>query len=188
MTQSKSLGKLNNMVASISEIVGKSSPKHVIESVIKSACQLLVCDRASVFVHDQSTDQLVLGVSLGLVGGIISLPKDKGVVGYSFTRNETVNIRSAYDDERFNKQIDLETGYKTKSILAMPIIEPNSSRVIGVLQAINKVEGKYFTVEDELIASRFSAIVAKVIENTMQETAKMQILMDFNNIHQVAPL
>lgn len=46
---------------------------------------------------------------------------DKGVAGYVATTGETVNIHDAYSDERFNRQVDIQTGYTTKTILCMPI-------------------------------------------------------------------
>ena len=60
---------------------------------------------------------------------------------------QIVNIIDAYEDPRFNPDIDKKTGYKTKSILCMPIVSKNG--VIGVVQMVNSLKGDHFTKEDE---------------------------------------
>ena len=71
------------------------------------------------------------------------------------TRAESVNIRDAYKDSRFNPEVDKQTGYVTKTILCMPITTMNGE-VIGVTQMINKKNG-IFTGDDEQLLSSFSA-------------------------------
>ena len=61
--------------------------------------------------------------------------------------SQIVNIIDAYEDPRFNPDIDKKTGYKTKSILCMPIVSKNG--VIGVVQMVNSLKGDHFTKEDE---------------------------------------
>ena len=59
-----------------------------------------------------------------------------GIAGFVADTEETLNVKRAYDDERFNPAIDEQTGYKTSSILCMPIHIRGT--VIGVIQMINK--------------------------------------------------
>ncbi|CAF1370322.1 unnamed protein product, partial [Didymodactylos carnosus] len=73
-------------------------------------------------------------------------PMDKGIAGYVATTGKTLNIGDAYQDNRFNREIDLKTGYKTKTLLCMPIMIQGS--VIGVVQMVNKKNG-HFTKSDE---------------------------------------
>ena len=63
-------------------------------------------------------------------------PVGTGIAGYVAETGETLNVQNVYDDERFNKGIDEQTGYTTKSILCMPICIRGA--VIGVVQMINK--------------------------------------------------
>ena len=58
-----------------------------------------------------------------------------------------MNIHDAYEDPRFNPEIDKKTGYTTKSILCMPIVSKDG--VIGVVQMVNRLNGDHFTNEDE---------------------------------------
>ena len=60
---------------------------------------------------------------------------------------QILNIPDAYEDPRFNPDVDKKTGYKTKSILCMPIVSKDG--VIGVVQMVNRLKGDHFTDEDE---------------------------------------
>ncbi|XP_040003515.1 dual 3',5'-cyclic-AMP and -GMP phosphodiesterase 11A isoform X2 [Xiphias gladius] len=79
----------------------------------------------------------------------VQVPWGKGIIGYVAEHGETVNIPDAYQDRRFSDEIDKLTGYKTKSLLCMPI-RNSDGETIGVAQAINKTSsGELFTEDDE---------------------------------------
>ncbi len=67
------------------------------------------------------------------------MPEGNGIVGTSIKNNETIVIKNPYEDERFNPQVDMESGFVTKSILCMPITNTRGE-VIGAYQAINKFD------------------------------------------------
>lgn len=71
-------------------------------------------------------------------GGKIVVPEGSGIVGASIENCEIIMINDPYNDERFNSQIDKETGYVTRSILCMPVTNEQGN-VIGAYQAINKL-------------------------------------------------
>lgn len=129
----------------------------VIAEETKSAIQ---ADRCSVFLYDKSKDELWSKVALGMDSQEIRFPVDKGLAGHVVMTGQPINITDAYSDKRFNKEIDLQTGYKTKTILCMPI-KNMKQEIIGVFQVLNKVEG-CFTEEDEdlLVAIGSSAGIA----------------------------
>ena len=91
----------------------------------------MLCRTASVFLYDKVNDDLFSGAILG-VENVLRVRKDRGVVGYSFTKNEMVNIRNAYEDERFENKYDIENGFKTNTILCVPI-RNSRDEVMGVL-------------------------------------------------------
>lgn len=74
-----------------------------------------------------------------------------GIAGYVAESGDPVNIPDAYQDERFNNEIDILTGYRTKALLCMPI-KDGSGDVIGVAQVINKLDGDQFTENDEKVS------------------------------------
>ena len=122
--------------------------------------QALNADRCTVFLLDEEKHELWSKVALGLGMQEIRFASNLGLAGHVATTGETVNIKDAYTDKRFNKEIDMQTGYKTKTILCMPI-RNLSHQIVGVFQVLNKKGGE-FTAKDEdlLIAIGSSAGIA----------------------------
>ena len=109
---------------------------------------------------DKEKDELWSKVALGMDDTEIRFPADKGLAGYVVKTGESLNIADAYNDPRFNPEVDKETGYRTKTILCMPI-KNNNQEIIGAFQVLNKVNG-VFTKNDEdlLVAIGGSASIA----------------------------
>ncbi|KAF7640078.1 PDEase domain-containing protein [Meloidogyne graminicola] len=76
-----------------------------------------------------------------------SFPIGKGIAGHVALTGESLNITNAYEDERFNREIDSLTGYHTQSILCMPIFIRGN--IIGVVQMVNKRNGVFTQVDEE---------------------------------------
>ncbi|KAA0716123.1 Dual 3',5'-cyclic-AMP and -GMP phosphodiesterase 11A [Triplophysa tibetana] len=95
----------------------------------------------------------------------VQVPWGKGIIGYVAEHGETVNIPDAYQDHRFSDEIDKLTGYKTKSLLCMPI-RNSDGEVIGVAQAINKSpNGALFTEDDEKVLQMYLPFCGIAISN-----------------------
>ncbi len=135
--------------------------------------QALGADRCTVFLLDDEHNQLWSKVALGLEMQEIRFSANKGLAGHVAMSGETVNIKNAYESEYFNKEIDLQTGYKTKNILCMPI-RNLSHQIVGVFQVLNKFEGD-FTQKDEdlLIAIGSSAGIALENANLFNKQKKL---------------
>ena len=120
----------------------------------------LQADRCTVFLLDKEKDELWSKVALGIDSQEIRFPASKGLAGYTVKTGESINIKDAYNDERFNPDVDKSTGYKTKTILCMPI-KNNNQEIIGAFQVLNKLNG-VFTKNDEdlLVAIGGSASIA----------------------------
>lgn len=122
--------------------------------------QALNADRCTVFLLDEEKHELWSKVALGLEMQEIRFASNLGLAGHVATTGETVNIKDAYTDRRFNKEIDMQTGYKTKTILCMPI-RNLSHQIVGVFQVLNKKDGEFSDKdEDLLIAIGSSAGIA----------------------------
>ncbi|XP_051854046.1 cAMP and cAMP-inhibited cGMP 3',5'-cyclic phosphodiesterase 10A isoform X2 [Antechinus flavipes] len=83
---------------------------------------------------------------------------DKGIAGQVARTGEVLNIPDAYADPRFNREVDLYTGYTTRNILCMPIVSRGS--VIGVVQMVNKISGSAFSKTDENNFKMFAVFCA----------------------------
>lgn len=121
----------------------------------------LQADRCTVFLLDKDTDELWSKVALGIGSQEIRFPADKGLAGYTVRTGESINITDAYNDERFNPDVDKSTGYTTKTILCMPI-KNNNQEIIGAFQVLNKLNCGVFGKNDEdlLVAIGGSASIA----------------------------
>lgn len=85
----------------------------------------------------------------------IVVPEGSGIVGASIVNNEVILINAPYEDERFNPNVDKETGFLTKSILCIPVTSTNG-QVIGAYQAINKLDETGESNFDEQDVKRLS--------------------------------
>jgi cAMP and cAMP-inhibited cGMP 3',5'-cyclic phosphodiesterase 10 len=94
----------------------------------------------------------------------IRFGKERGIAGLVARTGVAVNIKDAYNDPRFNKEIDQKTGFTTKSILCMPIMGVEG--ILGVVQVVNKKNGGYFTGTDENLFKTFSVYCALALHYT----------------------
>lgn len=108
----------------------------IFESVMDEGHELMGAERAALFMLDKDKKELWSRVATG-TEGIIKVPSDAGIVGLSVTRGETVNVPDAYKDDHFNRAIDKETGFKTVSLLVVPV-RGSDGEVIGAIEMINK--------------------------------------------------
>ncbi len=149
-----SLVKIGRSITAVTDI---DILLRVIAEETKIAIQ---ADRCTVFMYDKDKNELWSKVALGMDSQEIRFPADKGLAGYVVKTGEPLNIPNAYNDPRFNPDIDKETGYHTKTILCMPI-KNNNQEIIGAFQVLNKLGG-VFTKGDEdlLVAIGGSASIA----------------------------
>ena len=135
----------------------------LIKTIAEETKEAIQADRCTVFLYDNETDELWSKVALGLESMDLRFKADQGLAGHVFKTGETINIKDAYSDSRFNKNIDKETGYTTKTILCMPI-KNIDQEIIGVFQVLNKETG-YFTEEDEDLLITIGSSAGISLEN-----------------------
>lgn len=136
----------------------------LLETITRETQSMLKADRCSVFVVEASTEELWTQVAQGLEGSkTIRIPMDgTSIVAYCAKSREVINIPDAYKDERFDPAVDKQTGYRTKSVLCVPMLN-RSGNIIGVFQVLNK-DGGPFTSEDQEWLQALSAVAAGLIE------------------------
>ncbi|XPM56126.1 MAG: GAF domain-containing protein [Leptolyngbya sp. IPPAS B-1204] len=93
----------------------------------------------------------------------IRIPADRGIAGYVASTGQTLNISNAYEDPRFDPSVDQRTGYRTRTILCMPVFNSNKT-LIGVTQLINKHQG-CFNASDEEFMRAFNIQAGIALEN-----------------------
>ncbi|XP_045784288.1 probable 3',5'-cyclic phosphodiesterase pde-5 [Maniola jurtina] len=167
----------------------------LIKSILKSAQRLVNADRASLFLVDNDNSELVSTVfDLKLdheqdKNGIqpVRMSIKQGIAGCVASSGEVLNIPNAYSDDRFNSKVDMATGYKTKSILCMPI--KVRGKVIGVVEMINKINNLNFDHEDEIAFQKFSIFFglalhnAKLYAKVKRNEERFQVAMEVLSYH-----
>ncbi|XP_061817201.1 cGMP-specific 3',5'-cyclic phosphodiesterase isoform X1 [Nerophis lumbriciformis] len=162
--------------------------------------QLIAADRYSLFLvgEDSSNTKFLVSRLFDVAEGstleessssCIRLDWNKGIVGHVAATGQPLNIKNAYQDPRFNAEVDMITGYKTQSILCLPI-KNHKDQVVGVAQAINKKHGEdgAFSKQDEKDFSAylaFSGIVlhnAQLYETSQLENRRNQVLLELASL------
>ncbi len=135
----------------------------LLQKVMREAVRMLNADRSTLFLNDEKTGELWSQVGSGLDALQIRFPNHIGIAGAVFSSGKTINIPHAYADLRFNPAFDKKSGYFTRSILCVPVIN-KAGKVIGVTQVLNK-RGGPFTDEDESRLKAFTGQVSIALQN-----------------------
>ncbi len=135
----------------------------LLEQVEASVLRVLDCDRAGVFVFDERTNELAGRAVTGEPG--LRFPADRGIAGTVLREGTAIRIEDAQLDPRFNPEVDRRTGYRTRSLLTVPVRDW-ADRPIGVLTALNK-RGGPFTARDEALAAALSVQVGVAIQRQL---------------------
>jgi len=135
----------------------------LLELILKIARTEVTADRGTVFLADSKNKQVWSIVAQGLDRQEIRMPYGQGVAGRVALTGEIVNVEDAYTLDYFERSFDQKTGYHTKSLLCVPI-RHSSGYIVGVIQLLNKVEGR-FTAEDEDFLLKLSGHMAMALEN-----------------------
>ena len=159
----KKRAKEMEFISIVSDVTAEIDLGALLQRVMEEATRMLNADRATLFLNDEKSNELFSRVAMGEGIGEIRLPNNAGIAGSVFTSGKTMNIPHAYADLRFNPAFDKQTGYFTRSILCVPIIN-KEGKVIGCTQVLNKSGGK-FTEEDESRLKAFTQQVAIALEN-----------------------
>lgn len=139
----------------------------VLENIMTTSRSILNADACSLMLVDEATDELVFTVAQGPVAHQLKagfrLRKGDGIAGHVFETAQPLLIEDVYKDTRFHHDFDRKTGYRTRSMLCVPL--KIKERVIGVSQVINRLDGTAFVAEDEETLSLLCDHAAVAIEN-----------------------
>eukprot|EP00747_Dinoflagellata_sp_TGD_P079889 gnl/TRDRNA2_/TRDRNA2_160684_c0_seq2.p1 gnl/TRDRNA2_/TRDRNA2_160684_c0~~gnl/TRDRNA2_/TRDRNA2_160684_c0_seq2.p1 ORF type:complete len:290 (+),score=55.65 gnl/TRDRNA2_/TRDRNA2_160684_c0_seq2:104-973(+) len=159
---------LLHMIQTLSQDLGVQS---MILTITMHANELVQADRCTVFLVDEGKQQLWSVTTDS--GKEIRIPKTAGIAGECATSGRVIDIPDCYADPRFNPAVDKATGYKTKSMLVVPVIGRRNGVpgcVLAVIQMINKMEfdgevGR-FDEEDMQVMETFATFVASKLEGS----------------------
>jgi phosphoserine phosphatase len=142
----------------------------MLAEVVAAATQVLRAERSSVWLYDEAGDELVLEVAPGI--DPIRVPAGSGIVGACARSRTIVNVPDAYADKRFNPDVDRKSGFHTRCLLTLPLVD-HKGVLVGVMQVLNKAGGA-FDEDDENLATALAAQCAMALQRVRMTAALIE--------------
>jgi len=168
-------------LSAILEIASQWTQSFETESLLtqmaQTAARLTGCERASVFIWDRPRKSLVARPALGLDGGELRLPDDRGVVGRCLASGEVIRISEreaatagngspGQPAAAIDRATDKKTGFTTRNLLCAPLIG-SRGQTLGVFELLNKSPGD-FSEEDAEALTELAGHAALALEKTRE--------------------
>src|SRR2546421_1885205 len=172
------------MLASLSRrVAALDSLDAVIDTLLQAAIQEIEADRGSIFLHDRETGELYTYISTGLGSRQIRLMDDLGIAGAVFHSGMGEIVHDAYADSRFHRDVDEQTGYRTKALICAPIRNAKGE-TIGVAEMLNKIDGTFVTSDLALLEGMTSqcAITLEALQRVERTSRERQREVEFLNL------
>lgn len=139
----------------------------LLEQIVLTAASVMRASAAALFLVDEETDELVFEIVHGGGGGSLRgtrLPAGKGIAGYSAMTGQVIAVNEVEKDPRWARDVKSVVDYKPRCILCAPMIHEDN--VVGILEILDKTDGKAFTAEDIDVATHFANLAARTIEQS----------------------
>jgi sigma-B regulation protein RsbU (phosphoserine phosphatase) len=143
----------------------------LIHIILQIATRQTGAERGTVFLVDKERQEIWSLVGLGLEQHAIRLPITRGIAGWVACQGQPVRLENAYDDSRFEPEVDKRLGFRTARLLCLPIRNEDGA-IVGVLQLLNKKES--FTDADEAFIDTLSVHVAIALEKAQLHTERVE--------------
>jgi len=137
----------------------------ILDHVLREANDVTGADRCSLFLVDVERGVLWTKIAHG-TDDTIRVPLGQGIVGECADTCQPIHIPDAYADSRFNQEVDRKSGYTTRNILCVPMLD-DEEQCIGVIQALNKSHDRAFMPHDEEMLLALGGIAAVALQNAV---------------------
>lgn len=150
----------------------------VLESILSESLSVANAEASSLLLYDEDRNDLYFSHTGGesSEGTILveefRLSLDQGIAGEAATHRKIVNVRDAQNDPRIHREADETTGFVTRSLLAVPMVD--RGRLIGVLEVLNKLGSDGFSEADERTVEMFASLVASVVSQARMIQENLQ--------------
>jgi sigma-B regulation protein RsbU (phosphoserine phosphatase) len=140
-------------------------PMQLLNEVVEAGKEVLLADRGSLWIYRGDHHDLELKVPRESQDDPpIRVTAGRGLVGECLEKRQIINVPDAYGDPRFSDSVDRTTGYRTRSILSIPLLG-RQGEPVGVMQLLNK-QGGVFDRNDEMAATALAAQCAVTLQRT----------------------
>ena len=148
----------------------------MLREVVSAAKLVLESERATVWLYDAKTDELLLEVATDV--DPIRVPAGMGLVGSCARNRRLINVRDCYADPRFDPSMDKRTGYRTRCMLTLPLID-HKDLLVGVMQVLNKADGVYESADEH-----FATVLAAQCAIALQRVRMTEALIEGEKMRQ----
>ena len=128
------------------ELVATEDLDALLNLIVERGMELLTAERATVFLYDRDSDELVSRVAAGTEE--IRIDAGTGIAGAAAKSGKIVNVPDAYADNRFHPEVDRQTGFRTRNILSIPM-HGYDGALVGVLQVLNRPDPNAVSAGDD---------------------------------------
>ena len=154
---------LEPILALASKLAAPFDLETMLSEVVDAGTRVLSADRGSVWLYDRDTDELVLRVADEIKQ--VRIQAGTGLVGSCARTRQIINVPDCYADARFDASTDKRTGYRTRCLLTLPLVD-HKGVLVGVMQLLNKRDG-IFDAADESLGRVLAAQCAVALQRTL---------------------
>jgi phosphoserine phosphatase RsbU/P len=165
MSQSSPIGRLSvadmEVILNVTrDLAAPHDLATMLNAVVAAAKQVLKAERGSVWLYDTTADEMIMEVATGIAP--VRIPGSAGFVGACARERRIINVPDCYADPRFNSEVDRASGYRTRCMMTLPLLD-HADSLVGALQVLNKADG-VFDANDEALATVLAAQCAVAIQ------------------------
>lgn len=141
----------------------------LLNGILQSALEMTGSNDGSLLALDEDTNELVFAAIHGAIEDSLvwhRIPPGKGVVNWVVRNRRSTIVNEPREDERFYDNLDVTFGFRTKAILAAPLI--GEGKILGVIEVVNKHDGKLFSTGDQELLTLFSRVAGELLYGALK--------------------
>ena len=139
----------------------------LLDLIAQEATRLLNCDRSSIFLWDRARNEVEARPALGVRNASLRLPAGEGIVGETLRTGKSISVDDAYDDPRFNQEVDRKYGYRTRNLICVPLRDAQNT-IVGAFEGINQNDNRPFTQDDIECLSQLGTQATVALKNLQE--------------------
>ncbi|MCP4783576.1 MAG: sigma-54-dependent Fis family transcriptional regulator [Fuerstiella sp.] len=165
----RQVDRLKSTLDIASKLSGAEETAPLLDLIAHEATRLLDCDRSSIFLWDQERNEVEARPALGVKNGSLRLPAREGIVGETLRTGIAIVVAKAYDDPRFNKEVDQRSGYRTRNLVCVPLRDSDGT-IVGAFEAINRNGDHAFSEDDVDCLQQLGTQAAVALRNLRERS------------------
>lgn len=139
----------------------------LLEQIAHEATRLLNCDRSSIFLWNKDRNEVEARPALGVKGSSLRIPAGEGIVGETLRTGKSICVDDAYDDPRFNQEVDRKHNYRTRNLICVPLRDAQHN-VVGAFEGINQNDNQPFSQDDIECLQQLGTQAAVALRNLQE--------------------